>query len=157
LFRNTVHNSIAKQAGVGVGTLYRHFPNREALIDAAYQHRLAEVCERAAELVAEHTAADATRAWIEHLLDYATALLEAGARTGRCAPMSAMTTSSSRWLAGPQKSKCAGAQQPTVAVAGRTPDVLPTNGARSGGGFRSRVDPLGLRLGRTRQSCGLRD
>ena len=65
--------SIAKQAGVGVGTLYRHFPTREALIDAAYQHELARVCETAVELLGEHTAADATRAWMEHFLDYATA------------------------------------------------------------------------------------
>jgi AcrR family transcriptional regulator len=65
--------SIAKQAGVGVGTLYRHFPTREALIDAAYQHELTRVCEKAEELLARHTAADATRAWVDHLLDYATA------------------------------------------------------------------------------------
>ena len=65
--------SIAKQAGVGVGTLYRHFPTREALIDAAYQHELARVCEQAVELLGRHTAADATRAWMEHFLDYATA------------------------------------------------------------------------------------
>ena len=65
--------SIAQRAGVGVGTLYRHFPTREALIDAAYQHQLIDVCEKAAELVAGHTAVDATRAWMEHFLDYATA------------------------------------------------------------------------------------
>ena len=65
--------SIAKQAGVGVGTLYRHFPTREALIDAAYQHELARVCETAVELLGQNTAADATRAWMEHFLDYATA------------------------------------------------------------------------------------
>ena len=66
--------SIAKQAGVGVGTLYRHFPTREALIDAAYQHELTRVCEKADELLARHTAAEATRAWVDHLLDYATAM-----------------------------------------------------------------------------------
>jgi AcrR family transcriptional regulator len=65
--------SIAKQAGVGVGTLYRHFPTREALIDAAYQHELTRVCDRAGELLARHTAAAATRAWVGHFLDYATA------------------------------------------------------------------------------------
>ena len=70
---NAAPASIAKQAGVGVGTLYRHFPTREALIDAAYQHRLAQVCEKAAEMVAEHTGVGATRAWMEHFLDYATA------------------------------------------------------------------------------------
>jgi AcrR family transcriptional regulator len=65
--------SIAKQAGVGVGTLYRHFPTREALIDAAYQHELIRVCDKAAELTARHTAAAATRAWMRYFLDYATA------------------------------------------------------------------------------------
>ena len=65
--------SIAKEAGVGVGTVYRHFPTREALIDAAYQHELARVCDKAAELAARHTAAAATRAWMEYFLDYATA------------------------------------------------------------------------------------
>ena len=65
--------SIARQAGVGVGTLYRHFPTREALIDAAYQHELSRVCDKAAELLARHTAAAATRAWMGYFLDYATA------------------------------------------------------------------------------------
>ena len=65
--------SIANQAGVGVGTLYRHFPTREALIDAAYQHELALVCDKAAELLTRHTAAAATRAWMGYFLDYATA------------------------------------------------------------------------------------
>jgi AcrR family transcriptional regulator len=65
--------AIAKQAGVGVGTLYRHFPTREALIDAAYQHELTRVCDKATELAARHTAADATRAWMGDFLDYATA------------------------------------------------------------------------------------
>ena len=65
--------SIAKEAGVGVGTLYRHFATREALIDAAYQHELTRVCDKAAELLARHTAAAATRAWMGYFLDYATA------------------------------------------------------------------------------------
>jgi AcrR family transcriptional regulator len=65
--------AIAKQAGVGVGTLYRHFPTREALIDAAYRRRLARVCEMATNLLARHSAAEATRMWMEHFLDYATA------------------------------------------------------------------------------------
>ncbi|MCT2588807.1 TetR/AcrR family transcriptional regulator [Streptomyces sp. N2-109] len=70
---DTAPAAIAKQAGVGVGTLYRHFPTREALIDAAYRRRLTLVCEKAAELLPGHTAAEATRAWMEHFLDYATA------------------------------------------------------------------------------------
>jgi AcrR family transcriptional regulator len=65
--------SIASEAGVGVGTLYRHFPTREALIEAAYQHELGEVCRQATELLADHTAAAATRAWIGRFIEYAAA------------------------------------------------------------------------------------
>ncbi|WP_406632067.1 TetR/AcrR family transcriptional regulator [Amycolatopsis sp. WGS_07] len=63
-------SAIAKQAGVGVGTLYRHFPTREALIDAAYRHQLAGVCEQASALLAQHPAADAMREWLTHFLAY---------------------------------------------------------------------------------------
>ncbi|MFJ9033265.1 TetR/AcrR family transcriptional regulator [Streptomyces sp. NPDC102274] len=65
--------AIAQRAGVGVGTLYRHFPTREALIEAACRRQLTRVCEEVAELLPHHTAAEATRAWMEHFLDYATA------------------------------------------------------------------------------------
>ena len=37
--------SIARNAGVGIGTLYRHFPSREALVDAAYRSELARLCD----------------------------------------------------------------------------------------------------------------
>ncbi|MET9859775.1 TetR/AcrR family transcriptional regulator [Streptomyces smyrnaeus] len=70
---DTAPAAIAKQAGVGVGTLYRHFPTREALIDAAYRRQLTRVCEKAADLVAQHPAAEATRTWMAHFIDYATA------------------------------------------------------------------------------------
>jgi AcrR family transcriptional regulator len=70
---DTAPVSIAKRAGVGVGTLYRHFPTREALIDAAYQHELTRVCDKAAELLVRQTAAAATRDWMGYFLDYATA------------------------------------------------------------------------------------
>ncbi|WP_275293132.1 TetR/AcrR family transcriptional regulator [Amycolatopsis sp. La24] len=65
--------AIAKQAGVGVGTLYRHFPTREALIDAAYRHQLAVVCEQASTLLAQHPAAEALREWLTHFLAYVSA------------------------------------------------------------------------------------
>ena len=70
---DTAPAAIAKRAGVGVGTLYRHFPTREALIDAAYRRRLTRVCEKAADLLARHPAAEATRMWMAHFIDYATA------------------------------------------------------------------------------------
>ena len=65
--------SIAKEAGVGVGTLYRHFPTREALVDAAYRHELSRLCAAAPELVEAHSAARATRLWMDRFIDYAAA------------------------------------------------------------------------------------
>ena len=41
---------IARRAGVGIGTLYRHFPNRQALLEALYVNEVEEVCRSAAEL-----------------------------------------------------------------------------------------------------------
>jgi AcrR family transcriptional regulator len=41
---------IARRAGVGIGTLYRHFPNRQALLEALYLGEVEEVCRSAAEL-----------------------------------------------------------------------------------------------------------
>jgi AcrR family transcriptional regulator len=63
---------IAKDAGVGMGTLYRHFPTREALIEAAYRTQLDAVCDAAAELVDSVGAEEALRAWMDRFLDYVT-------------------------------------------------------------------------------------
>jgi AcrR family transcriptional regulator len=38
-------DAIAKTAGIGIGTLYRHFPTREALVEAAYRQELARLCD----------------------------------------------------------------------------------------------------------------
>ncbi|TGG84483.1 TetR/AcrR family transcriptional regulator [Streptomyces albus] len=65
--------AIAKRAGVGVGTLYRHFPTREVLIDAAYRRQLTQVCKKANDLLTQYPAAEATRMWMEHFIHYATA------------------------------------------------------------------------------------
>lgn len=64
-------DAIAKEAGVGPGTLYRHFPTREALIEAAYQNELAKLCGAAAELLAELPPDEALRAWMDRFVDYA--------------------------------------------------------------------------------------
>jgi AcrR family transcriptional regulator len=63
--------TIAKLAGVGVGTLYRHFPTREALIEAAYRSDLTGLCDTVPGLLAEHTAAQALRIWMGHCVDHA--------------------------------------------------------------------------------------
>jgi AcrR family transcriptional regulator len=61
---------IAKAAGVGIGTLYRHFPTREALIEAAYRNELARVCDTATELLAELPPDKAMRLWMDRFIDY---------------------------------------------------------------------------------------
>jgi AcrR family transcriptional regulator len=65
--------AIAKDAGVGIGTLYRHFPTREALIEAAYRTELAAVCDAASELLASLRPVEAIRAWMDRFIDYMTA------------------------------------------------------------------------------------
>jgi AcrR family transcriptional regulator len=47
---STALEEIARRAGVGIGTLYRHFPNRQALLEALYIDEVEEVCRSAAEL-----------------------------------------------------------------------------------------------------------
>lgn len=62
--------TVAARAGVGIGTLYRHFPNRDALVVAAYRHEVDELCATAADLLASQPADEALRAWAERFADY---------------------------------------------------------------------------------------
>lgn len=62
--------TVAARAGVGIGTLYRHFPNRDALVVAAYQHEVDSLCAAAAELIRTQPADAALRAWAERFADY---------------------------------------------------------------------------------------
>jgi len=64
--------AIAKEAGVGIGTLYRHFPTREALVEAAYRGELARLRDSADALLADRAPADALRVWMDLFLEYMT-------------------------------------------------------------------------------------
>jgi AcrR family transcriptional regulator len=64
--------AIAKDAGVGIGTLYRHFPTRDALVEAAYRNELARLCDAAAELLQTLPADRALRVWMDRFVDYMT-------------------------------------------------------------------------------------
>ncbi|MFD8094475.1 TetR/AcrR family transcriptional regulator [Streptomyces malaysiensis] len=66
---------IAKEAGVGTGTLYRNFPTRELLIEAAYRNELARLCDAAPELLAALPPREAMRVWLGRFMDYANAKL----------------------------------------------------------------------------------
>ena len=63
-------NSIAKNAGVGPGTLYRHFPNREALVLAVYRYDVQQLADAAPALLADHPPLEALRLWFDRLAHY---------------------------------------------------------------------------------------
>jgi AcrR family transcriptional regulator len=63
-------NSIAKGAGVGIATVYRHFPTREALVLEVYRHEVQQLAEAAPALLASHPPLDALRAWMDRLAHY---------------------------------------------------------------------------------------
>ncbi|BBX40246.1 TetR/AcrR family transcriptional regulator [Mycobacterium simiae] len=65
--------SIARDAGVGIGTLYRHFPNREALVEAVYQAELAEVAAAAGQLLKRHPPKIALRRWMDRYASFVAA------------------------------------------------------------------------------------
>jgi AcrR family transcriptional regulator len=62
--------AIAREAGVGVGTLYRNFPSREALVEEVYRSELTRLCAMAARLLADHRPADALREWMRRYQDF---------------------------------------------------------------------------------------
>jgi len=55
---------VARDAGVGIGTLYRHFPTRPALVEAVYSAELADLADSAATLLDELEPDAALRAWV---------------------------------------------------------------------------------------------
>ena len=60
---------IARRAGVGIGTLYRHFPTRQALVEALYLEELEEMCRAAAELDAADPW-EALNIWFDRFVGY---------------------------------------------------------------------------------------
>lgn len=63
-------DDIAKQAGVGAGTLYRHFPTRDALIEAVYRSEVEKLAAAGREFAAAMPPIDALRAWLLLLVEY---------------------------------------------------------------------------------------
>lgn len=67
---------VARDANVGIGTLYRHFPSREALVEALYRKELSDLCTAADELVATNAPDVALRAWMDRFAGYVQAKRE---------------------------------------------------------------------------------
>jgi AcrR family transcriptional regulator len=86
--------AIARQAGVGIGTLYRHFPTREDLVDAVYAAELDDVTASVSTLLDQFPADRALRAWMGRYSTFVATkrgmmeTLRAGFASGRIAPPS---------------------------------------------------------------------
>ena len=63
-------DDVGRQAGVGAGTLYRHFPTRDALLEAVYRSEVEKLAAAEKELAATMTPIEALRAWMMLFVDY---------------------------------------------------------------------------------------
>ncbi len=116
---------VAKRAGVGIGTLYRHFPTRQALLEAVYRDQVKALRARADELIATKPPAEALATWLRDLLDFGRTkrVLTSALRTTVSRDSEVMTSSSG-------------------IVRGAATDVL--TGAQRAGVVRADADPADL-------------
>ncbi|MEV4597884.1 helix-turn-helix domain-containing protein [Amycolatopsis sp. NPDC049253] len=77
---------IARRAGVGIGTLYRHFPRREDLLDAVFQGEVAALLDLGRELARADDAGAALTTWLRAVVDRHRAWQAIAAATGRDRP-----------------------------------------------------------------------
>ena len=73
-FANTGLNvsleEIARRAGVGIGTLYRHFPSREAVVEAVYRREVEQLAEAVPQLIEKLPPGEALHQWMHLFVDY---------------------------------------------------------------------------------------
>jgi AcrR family transcriptional regulator len=67
---NVSLEEIARRAGVGIGTLYRHFPSREAVIEAVYRREVEQLAEAAPQLLESSPPDEALHRWMHLFVDY---------------------------------------------------------------------------------------
>jgi AcrR family transcriptional regulator len=63
-------DEIARRAGVGIGTLYRHFPTRDAMLQSVYRHEVEQLADAADHLLETMQPLDALRAWLRLFAEY---------------------------------------------------------------------------------------
>src|SRR3979409_1804073 len=62
--------AVASRAGVGIGTLYRHFPTREALFEAVYRREVEQLGELGEQWKNEAAPVDALRSWLRSNVEF---------------------------------------------------------------------------------------
>ena len=122
---STSLEDIARAADVGIGTLYRHFPTRDALIEAVYRHEVGQLAAAATQLSARHPPLTALREWLLVFVEYL------GAKYGMAAVLNLLVGGASALYAE------SGAQM-TQAITKLTKD------AAASGDIRLDMEPLGL-------------
>lgn len=131
---------IARRAGVGIGTFYRHFPTREALVVAVYRQQIDDLAAAARELPLAHAPADALREWMHAFVDYATV------KRGMVAMLKSMMETDSQLFDDARATlyASAGSLMTAAAQAGEIrPDVGPTEVIRAIGGICMATDRPG--------------
>jgi len=63
-------DEIARRAGLGIGTLYRHFPTRDAVVEAVYRREVQQLADAATRLLGSLPPGEALRAWMRMFVDY---------------------------------------------------------------------------------------
>ncbi|MFG1423503.1 TetR/AcrR family transcriptional regulator [Roseixanthobacter liquoris] len=118
-------DEIARAAGFGIGTLYRHFPTRDALIEAVYRNETRQLGEAAARLAQTHPPVEALREWLLLFVDYL------GTKHGMSEAMNSL-------VAGPTDLYAASGAQAKQAMA------LLVDRAVASGEIQLDIDPLDL-------------
>jgi AcrR family transcriptional regulator len=67
---NVSLEEIARRAGVGIGTLYRHFPTREAVVEAVYRREVEQLAEAVPQLLETSPPSEALHKWMHLFIDY---------------------------------------------------------------------------------------
>jgi len=67
---NVSLEEIARRADVGIGTLYRHFPSREAVVEAVYRREVEQLAEAVPQLLETSRAGEALHKWMHLFVDY---------------------------------------------------------------------------------------
>ncbi len=96
---NVCLEEIASRAGVGIGTLYRHFPSREAIVEAVYRNEVEQLADAVPQLLENLAAGEALHQWMHLFVDYiATKRIVAPSLGGPTGPASALYACSSELI-----------------------------------------------------------